>query len=534
MVWFQTEPLFAIYGAIGGVAVFYGLCSSILKRYLFISEIVVSLSAGIILGGFPSNLYSYVEVDEWFQDVTRERVLEEVARLGIAIQLMATALRVYHKGRWPYWKSLFVLLLPVMTLSWLSSGLLAWGLLKGFNIWEGLLVGSFAAPTDPVIAASIITGTFATQKVTYGIRTIISTESGVNDGLAYPFVLLPIVFITRSPGDALLHWFLVVILYEVGVALIAGALIGLLIGWLLRWSEKLQMIDKPSLLGFSLALSLLVLGVLQILRTDAILAVFTAGLGFAHTLPIAERFTEESIQETVDTLFTTTTFVLLGVGIPWNGWGELGWRGPVLSLLVLVFKRVPFVLLFAWFLRPPVEAISEALYLGWFGPMGVAAVFYGALASRLTEEDSDNSELFFPIATQFMVFSVIIHGTTAGPLTYLLAWIHPPAADADQQRRKKELEAEEEEEEGIPPRNIGSKSPPPSPSPSSDDDHSPRGGIRARDTRRSHVEERSDENDKEEEKEKQKEADKREEEEKERARKPTEADAGDEPEIETG
>ena len=102
-------------------------------------------------------------------------------------------------------RSVAVLLGLIMPLMWLSSTLLVY-LILDLPFWTALLIGAIVTPTDPVVATAIVTGRIAEHHLPQRIRQIISAESGVNDGLAYLFVLLPILLLRRAPGEVLVHW----------------------------------------------------------------------------------------------------------------------------------------------------------------------------------------------------------------------------------------------------------------------------------------------------------------------------------------
>jgi NhaP-type Na+/H+ or K+/H+ antiporter len=124
-------------------------------------------------------------------------ILEQGARIAIAIQVMGVALRLPRAYPFTHWHILAVLLGLLMPLMWLISGLLVY-LLLGLPFWVAMLVGSVITPTDQVVSTSVVTGKVAEQNLPERIRHSISAESGANDGLAYPFVLLPILLLTNS------------------------------------------------------------------------------------------------------------------------------------------------------------------------------------------------------------------------------------------------------------------------------------------------------------------------------------------------
>lgn len=257
-------------------------------------------------------------------------MLEQAARLTLAIGLMGVALRLPKNYSSPHWKPLAVLLLLVMPLMWLSSGLLVYCLLD-LPFWEAMVVGAAITPTDPIVASSIVTGVVAKENLSGRLRHILSAEAGWNDGLGYPFVMLAILMLQRSPTEALSHWLIRVLLWEVGAAILFGALLGYLAGRLLQWAENKQTIESKSFLGYTIALSLTVLGAAKLIGTDGILAVFVAGLIFSDVVSGQEKAEEENVQEAINRFFTLPIFILLGLAIPWQQWWALGWRGLIRS-----------------------------------------------------------------------------------------------------------------------------------------------------------------------------------------------------------
>ncbi|BAB77021.1 cation:proton antiporter [Anabaena sp. FACHB-709] len=393
---------------LGGLVLALGLLSGWLKERLFLSDPLIALVVGVLLS--PS-VFGLIDLAHWGKP---EIILEQGARLAIAIQVMGVALRLPKAYPFTHWHILAVLLGLLMPLMWLISGLLVY-LLLGLPFWVSMLVGAVITPTDPVVSTSVVTGKIAEQNLPERIRYGIFAESAANDGLAYPFVLLPILILTKPPQEALIHWLTKILLWEVGAAVLMGLLIGYLAGWLLQWAETKQTIEKQSFLAYTVALSLAVLGLVKLIGSDGILAVFAAGIAFDMVVGGRDRAEEENVQEAVDRFFTLYIFVLLGLYIPWQQWLELGWKGLLLAVAVLLLRRLPVVLL----LRPllgQLRRIQDALFLGWFGPIGVAAIFYAFLSLRQT-----GIEATWTIGSLVICASILAHGFTAVPLAKLYA-----------------------------------------------------------------------------------------------------------------
>jgi NhaP-type Na+/H+ or K+/H+ antiporter len=390
---------------IGSIVLVIGLLSDPLKRSL-LSLPMIGLLAGVLLGPGVSGL---LDVAKWGN---QHLILEEAARLTLGIALMGVALRLPKRDPFRRWRSLLVLLVLVMPLMWLSSGLLTF-LILGVPFWVALLVGAVVTPTDPVVASTIVTGNMAEENLPERIRHTLSGESGFNDGLAYPFVFLPILMLAHPPEEALLHWLIHTVLWEVGMAVVVGALVGYAAGWLLEWAEAKDTIEQTSFIAYTLALSLAVLGGAKLIGTDGILAVFVAGLAFDMAVRGSDRAQEQRVQEAVNRFFILPIFVLLGLTLPWEQWLALGWAGLALAVAVLLFRRLPEVLALNPLLGR-VRGLQDALFLGWFGPIGVAALYYANLSLRET-----GAEVAWVAGSLIITASIIVHGVTAAPLTKL-------------------------------------------------------------------------------------------------------------------
>ena len=337
-----------------------------------------------------------------------EHLLEETARLTLGISLMGIALRLPPSYPLTQWKPLAILLGIGMPAMWLISGGLSYWILP-LPLLVALLVGACVCATDPVIASSIVTGSVAKKNLPGGFRHLLSGESGANDGLAYPLVFLPILLLSAGSSGVWEEWIAKVWLWEVGGSIVIGALIGWFSGRALQWAEARQYIDQPSFLSVTLALTILVLGVGKLCGTDSILAVFVAGLFFDEVVGGKERGEENNVQEAVNMFFTIPVFVLFGLIAPWSEWLALGWAGAVLVILIMLLRRLPVILL----LRPMLGPVREwriAWIMGWFGPIGVSALFYAALASRHTGHHE-----VWVISSLVVLTSMVVHGITAAP-----------------------------------------------------------------------------------------------------------------------
>ncbi len=114
------------------------------------------------------------------------------------------------------------------------------------------------------------------------------------------------------------------------------------------------------------------------------------------------------IDEAVNRFLVLPLFVALGVVLPWSSWAELGWGGPVLVVAVLLLRRLPIV----WLLRRPLGLGSaDAVFLGWFGPIGVSALFYLAMEAERLAVDP----VVLAAGSLVVAASTVVHGVTSAP-----------------------------------------------------------------------------------------------------------------------
>lgn len=421
------EQLNIAFAVIGVVVVAIGLLSNPVKKSL-LQEPMIAMFVGVAVG--PYGL-GWLDVAAWGDTNT---VIEHAARITLAIGLMGVALRLKRRSVAVLLKPVAVLLTAGMVGMWLASAAIA-GWVLGLPLWAALLLGAILTPTDPVVASSIVTGRFAGEKLPRRLRDGISFEAGANDGLAYLFVMLPLLMIGHSPAQALQRLLTETLIVGVLVAALIGAGIGYVAARLLTLARKRRIVENASLLGYSVAFTLLTLGVAALLKADALIAVFLAGLVFNLTVDRKDEHEERHVQEAVAKLFTLPMFVIFGIALPIAEWLRIGWPLLAFALLILLLRRPPVIALLAPALRTAFNR-HDVAYMAWFGPVGIAAMYYASFARRHFDDP-----LIWHAASAAIFASILLHGVSAAPLTRLYAsrpGATPPAAReleaADQDR----------------------------------------------------------------------------------------------------
>jgi sodium/hydrogen antiporter len=366
-------------------------------RQLPLSEPLLALAAGVVLG---PQVLGIIELPSITSD---HATLHEASRVLLAISVMGVALRYPFAAVRAQWRGVTVLLLvalPAMAL--VSTGLSMW--ILGTSFAAALLIGTAVCPTDPVLASSVVTGEQAEEDLPDHDRQLLSLESGANDGLALPLVLVAIAVAGPLTGT---HAALETAWQVLG-AIVFGVVAGAAAGKALHFGEEHGATEHGPILLFTIVLALLVLGVSGLLELDGVLAVFAAGLAFNLVSAGSERRMEVSIDEVVNRFATLPFFLALGVMLPWPEWRELGWPVVLLAVAVLLLRRLP--VLFA-LMRPLHLPGPGAAYLGWFGPVGVAAIFYLTMEAQRLGVRPD----VLAAGTMIVVASTVAHGLTAAP-----------------------------------------------------------------------------------------------------------------------
>ncbi|KAK0558689.1 hypothetical protein OC844_004960 [Tilletia horrida] len=416
----QVSKTFAV---LGGFIVSYGLISYVAKERLYLSEPMIAMTVGILVGPYVLN---WVNPDEWASEEMVNEITYQFTRLVLGTQVLFTGISLPAKYLRKEIISLSVLLTLIMTIAWFVTSLLVWGLIPNLSFLEALTIGAAVTPTDPVLSNSIVKGRFADKHVPSAVRNIINAEAGANDGLGFPFLFLALYLLARfdqdrgtSVGEEIGRWAYGVLVYQILLSIAYGWVVGYVARKTLRWAEERQLIDRESFFAYGLALALFTLGTTGLFGSDDIFACFVAGNSFTWDDRYRIRSEESDVQDILDMLLNNAAFLYLGLIIPWDAYTNIAeglspWRVVVLAILVLLLRRPPWVMA-AFKIIPALSNWKEAAFTGWFGPIGVGAIFYGQVALRELPNDELRRrlrEIYNPIILFLVFASVLCHGIT--------------------------------------------------------------------------------------------------------------------------
>lgn len=359
------------------------LVSSLARRTV-LSTAAVFLVAGFVLGD---------GVTGWVPVKPGDSVVSTLAELALFAVLFTDGMRVGWAELRSAWK------LPGRALGWgLPLTLVITALLAHFLVglgWpESLLIGAILAPTDPVFAAALV----GDERVPPRLRRLLNVESGVNDGLALPFVVL---FLAVSAGSHNLH------LGELGVELAVGIGIGVLVPWAALMLERTRFFSASTQYEplNAVAIGLLVLALGKATHGNLFLAAFAAGITVA-TFGESQRESFEQFGELIAEILKLAALLVFGALITPRLLGEVGWAGWVFAVLALVVAR-PAVI-WVSFLRSGLSGREQAAVM-WFGPKGFASVVYGLL---VLESGIAEAGQIFGLVAVTIVGSILAHSST--------------------------------------------------------------------------------------------------------------------------
>jgi NhaP-type Na+/H+ or K+/H+ antiporter len=280
----------------------------------------------------------------------------------------------------------------------------AFGVLPGVGIWVAATVGAIVAPTDAALGATVMED----ARIPGRIRRLLNVESGLNDGIATPFVNLFLVGAVSTESAHVAELGKAVRELVVGVGVGVG--FGLVGGWLLvraiaaGWSAT----------GFrplaALGLALLAYGGSLQVDGNGFVAAFVAGMCFGSV--VRENLEEIVLfAERAGGLLGLLVWLLFGAVMVVPGFEAAPWQDYVFAVLALtVLRMVPVALSL---IGSGLDRATVAL-VGWFGPRGLASVVFGLIAYDSLDHQAAHDVLGLVVVT--VTLSVLLHGLTAGPL----------------------------------------------------------------------------------------------------------------------
>jgi len=376
----------------------YGLFSKLSDKSV-ITAPMVFVSLGLLASYFPVNFLT------GGANAPSVKVFAELALIMVLFTDASTINVSDLKKEKQFPARLLFIGLP---LTMLLGFLLAIPLFPSSNYWVLALMAFILSPTDAALGQAVVTSKLVPEK----IRQTINVESGLNDGIALPPILICLAVLSTSPSvDTTVDYWVFFTLKQ----FVFGPLIGGLVGWIGGW-----LVDKSSSKGWmnptfqrlaSLALAILAFSLAEMVHGNGFIAAFFAGLMLGtHSPTTRERlkdFGEAESQALALFIFLLFGMIIVPMAYPFWNFSTLIYA--ILSLTVIRMIPVTISLFGAklsW---------KTIAFIGWFGPRGIASVLYLLLV--VIEIGLKGFEQVLSIIVLTVLLSIFLHGITAVPLS---------------------------------------------------------------------------------------------------------------------
>jgi sodium/hydrogen antiporter len=289
-----------------------------------------------------------------------------------------------------------------LPLTIVAGTLAALGLFGSFSLSDALLLAVILAPTDAGLGAAVVTDARLPQRV----RQSLNVESGLNDGICVPVLL--IVLATASGSGAPAHP-LDVLAEEIGFGLLGGIAAGLLAGWVVVYAGARGLIDGIWRQIIPVAGAVLAFGIAEALGGSGFIAAFTAGMLYGL---LARKDTAETMGfiEEAGAVLDGVTFLVFGAVLLGPALEHLSWQIVVYAILSLTVVRMVPVAISLWGTHARAPTVA---FMGWFGPRGLASIVFAVIVE---DTHQAHSETLLTATYLTVGLSVLLHGLSAAPL----------------------------------------------------------------------------------------------------------------------
>lgn len=400
---------------VAAVTVLYSLVSEKIQSTVITSPIVFT-AIGILIALFGSR-----SIDEEYA----KEVLEIIAELTLVVVLFIDASRIRLPLLVKDYKVPFRLLGIGLPLTIILGAIAAKLIFPGFSFWEAALLSAILAPTDAALGQAVVSSPIVPEK----IRQSLNVESGLNDGIVLPLVILCATLAAMnsdaSVGSLMLYW---------GKQVTLGPLFGVLVGWvggnLLERAKKANWLSDSFRQLSGVALALLAWSGAILIGGNGFIAAFVAGMAIScHADHIGEAMQE--FGEAEGQWLALATFLLFGTVSVVPAFETIQIQYVIYVVLSLTLVRmVPVALALTGlgFQKPTLW------FMGWFGPRGLATLLFALLI--VSKFDVNHGQQIFNIGIIAVVFSMVAHGLTAVPFSNWYSAALDKVCDDDSMERQ--------------------------------------------------------------------------------------------------
>ena len=393
--------MYAEFVVLAGFAFLYSVVAGRMERSI-ISGPIVFMAFGFLIGPLA---FSWVEVD------VTNREFRMLADLTLALVLFIDAANAdlsVHKASTLVPRRMLLFGLPGTIALGFVAGLL---LFDGLGVFELAILATMLAATDAALGKAVITN----KAVPSHVREGLNMESGLNDGLCVPvlFVFIALAEASGVETDSTMLA-LKLVAREIGIGLVVGLGITALGTWLITWCWKRNWITEIWLQIPVVMLAITCFALAQTLHGSGYIAAFVGGILFGF---IARKDTHKLVMaaEGVGETLAMMTWIVFGAAVIGQSFEFFTWQVVLYAVLSLTIVRMlpMFVSL-----TGTGETTESKLFLGWFGPRGLASLVFAII---VLNTDLPGTKLMATVVVCTVFLSAIVHGVTANPMASALA-----------------------------------------------------------------------------------------------------------------
>ena len=281
----------------------------------------------------------------------------------------------------------------------------AWLLFDDFGLWEAALLAAILAPTDAALGMAVVSN----RLVPVRIRQALNVESGLNDGMALPFVLVFAALATAEQAETDAGAWLLFGAKQVVYGPLAGIAIGYLGAKLVALADRAQWMSEVAEGMIALGLAFGAFALAEAIGGNGFISAFVAGLTFGNTLQQKCQFLYE-FAESEGQILVLLTFTAFGAAMIPQAVETVTLHHLMFAVLALTIMRM--LPIHVSLIGTGIKPVTSA-FLGWFGPRGLASVLFVLLI--LEESNVAHESSIFTIVMITVALSVLLHGISAGP-----------------------------------------------------------------------------------------------------------------------
>ncbi|SNT69534.1 cation:proton antiporter [Psychrobacter sp. LV10R520-6] len=391
-----------------GIAFLFGALFPIVFKRAPISLPMLQVTLGIIVGYFWITL-------TFLDPLKNGMIIEKLTEIVVLVSLVGAGIKIDTPLSWRLWRPTVRLLLITMPIGIFAMAFLGYYAF-GLSMGAAILLGAVLAPTDPVLASSIQVGPPNTGSEDTP-RFTLTSEAGLNDGLAFPFVYLAIKIAEaysegkRFDGEMLWSWFTHDVLWKIGAGVVAGIIVGKILAKIVFSKHTNETTISQGYVV--IALTFLAYGLAELVHSYGFIAVFVAAFTFRrseceHTYHQKLHDFAEQSEGLLMSLVLVTFGMFIGQGL--QSGVELTWRVYIISFTFLLLIR-PVGGIFA--LSGLNMHHTEKYAISALGIRGIGTLYYLSYALNQGFFGEEDAIKLWVVCSIVILASIFVHGLSA-------------------------------------------------------------------------------------------------------------------------